>query len=595
MSTDKKTLCYFSIDLSNPFGETLLKSVYHRTLRHNLELFVVHGGMINSPNEWESQRNILYRWIAQKKIDALLISSIFSFVNKSAIPEFLKPFKAVPTITLGEKIEGTPAIMVNNGKGFYDLVTHLVTQCGSRSFALITGPVNNSDSNERFDIVKSVLDKHQIPLDPNNIVCGTFGSASAISAIHELVDLRKASFDTLICFNDFMAIAAMEDLKRRGFRIPEDIKITGFDNTYESIFMNPPLTTVEYPIYELGELGVDYINKMLSGETVPDVTTLMTQFAPRLSSGNISTINPSKIIGTTAVLPDVSLANVADIFFEHHFETFCQSLFNGSRIYLPDDRKNWFVTQSTGLLKKLFSLQGLDVEWFISELEQSIFVNHNNEWSTDLWESAFSRLPQILDKISPEAAVRLKGVLASSKYFSHMYKNRYVINRLYLQSTEERYLLEMGEDLSTSFSLNMLAGNLALYCSYIGIRDCFVVSYTDQTMHSAQLLACIENGTQKDTSAYEEFSPYSILPSKLIDKYPSLVMESLYVRNENIGYVLFNLGDHPGLLYKSLRHQISSSIKGAQLVSTINKYSEGLEIMVHERTRKLNELNRDLK
>jgi len=114
-------------------------------------------------------------------------------------------------------------------------------------------------------------------------------------------------------------------------------------------------------------------------------------------------------------------------------------------------------------------------------------------------------------------------------------------------------------------------------------------------MTAARLVARIENGKCVETDHQATFSPKMILPQSLMDTHKSLIMESLYVRNENIGYILFNIGDHPGLLYKNLRHQISSAIKSAQLINTINRYSESLEHMVQERTVKLNELNINLK
>jgi|GEM_PF-967217 len=594
METDKKKLCYFSIDLSNPFGETLLKSIYHRSQIHNLELFVVHGGMINSPNDWEVQRNMQYRWVENTSIDAILMSNIFSFTEKKAIPEFIRPFKDIPIVTLAEKIGRIPAILVNNRKGFSDLVTDLVTRCESRSIAVITGPINNADSTERFNILKAVLDEHHIALNPNNVYCGTFGSTSAINGIHELLDIRNASFDTLVCFNDYMAITAMEELKRRGYRIPEDIKITGFDNTYEAAYMNPPLTTVEYPIQEMGEIGVDYINMMLNGKKVPDTTTLETRFIPRKSSGNSMHLSVRGTINTDQIESPDDIA-FADNFFKAHFTGFCRDILESRNTIIPEPDAAWFTATLRTLLEELFRNSSNRVERFISEIETRIFDDHSNEWSTPLWNEVFARLPHLIQSISPDAYGHYRSAILSAGYFCRMFHNSYEIKKLFLLETKELYLMQMGEDLGTSFSIDSLGEIIESYCNFIGIKDFFVVMYTDHLMNSAKLLARIENGLLIKTDQNETFSPRLVLPHPLMDQYKSLIMESLYVRNENIGYMLFNMGDHPGLMYKNLRHQISSAIKGAQLINTINRYSESLELMVQERTNKLNELNLDLK
>lgn len=595
MGTGKKTLCYFSIDLSNPFGETLLKSVYHRTRIHDLELFVVHGGMINSPNDWEIQRNLQYKWIQGKPVDAILMSNIFSFTEKESIPGFLRPFEHIPIITLAEKIGHIPAILVNNRNGFADLVTDLVTRCGSISIALLTGPANNTDSTERFNILKAVLDEHRITLNPDNIYCGTFGSTSAINGVHELIDVRKASFDTLICFNDYMAITAMEELKRRGYRIPEDVRVTGFDNTYESAFMNPPLTTVEYPIQLLGELGVDYIKRILDGLEVPDTTTLETRFIPRKSSGRISPSNPASTVQEISrpVRGDDDI--FADAFFSGHFESFCAEVVGNVRVHVTDHHREWFVSTLKEVLDTLFRHSSGRSGYLIIALERLIYNDHNNEWSSVLWNETFSRLPDRVLSLSPPAYERYREAIQSAGFFSHMHHNSYEIRKLFLLETKEHHLLRMGEDLGTSFNIDSLGTIIESYCDYIGIRDFFAVLYTDHRMTAARLVARIENGKRVKTDRRETFPPQMILPQQLMDTHKSLIMESLYVRNENIGYILFNIGDHPGLLYKNLRHQISSAIKSAQLINTINRYSESLELMVQERTVKLNELNINLK
>ncbi|HEY1406422.1 MAG TPA: ATP-binding protein, partial [Spirochaetota bacterium] len=72
-------------------------------------------------------------------------------------------------------------------------------------------------------------------------------------------------------------------------------------------------------------------------------------------------------------------------------------------------------------------------------------------------------------------------------------------------------------------------------------------------------------------------------------------MSELTDKRKALGYFLFDPGDNPGIIFRDLNHQLSSAIKGAQLVATVNAYSSDLESMVHERTRKLNELNEDLK
>ncbi len=471
-------MCYFSIDMVSPFGQALLQSVYSRCMRRGIDLFTVHGGSLDSPNEWEAKRNTLYRWAMHDRFDAFLVSSIFSFVDADGIAAFMKPLMTKPVVTMVDKIPGIPAVQVDNACGFRDLLSHLVAGGRNRSYAVITGPAKNADSIERLDALREVMDRFGIAIDPANVCRSSFDSLSAIDAIRLLLDVRKVSFDALICFNDAMAMASMDELARRGIRVPEDVRVTGFDNVYGSAFTSPPLATVDYPVRDLGETCVDLVGDLLAGRRVPECTTLKTRFVPRLSGG------------------------------------FRRPLFPTRR-------------------------------------------------------SATDRFPRTRQDDA-------------------------VVLELLLRETVARAMTNVGEDIGTVFDLDAISRTLARYSRILGIDTCFVVIYSDKSLKRARLLARIEERVERSIREFDEFDPGEILPGKLLEAHPALVMEALYAREEDLGYILYNLGDNRGILFKNLRQQISLAVKGAQLVNTVNRYSEGLELMVRERTAKLAELNEEL-
>ena len=66
-----------------------------------------------------------------------------------------------------------------------------------------------------------------------------------------------------------MAIAGLEELKRRKIKVPNEIAITGFDNILESTFIEPPLSTVEQNLSELGEKAIELCHSLISGYEIP--------------------------------------------------------------------------------------------------------------------------------------------------------------------------------------------------------------------------------------------------------------------------------------------------------------------------------------
>jgi LacI family transcriptional regulator len=71
----------------------------------------------------------------------------------------------------------------------------------------------------------------------------------------------------IFAFNDQMAIGAIRAARSRGLRIPEDVSIVGFDDTYEAQFVTPALTTVRQPLTEMGQAAVSLLLRLLDSET----------------------------------------------------------------------------------------------------------------------------------------------------------------------------------------------------------------------------------------------------------------------------------------------------------------------------------------
>lgn len=577
-----KRICYFSIDLTNPFGETLLKNVRENVKSGGDSLFVVHGGMLNSPNEWENKRNVLYDYILPSDFDGFIFSNIFSFCEQDQLSRFLSKFRGLPAVSIGQAQSDIAYVGVDNKSGFSDLVTHLIKECGSRNIAVIAGPDQNTDSNERFKTFSSVTASLGINVPQDNIYYGTFGSESAIAAVNEFLDKRGISFDTLVCFNDFMAITAMAELKMRGFRIPEDIKVTGFDNTYESAFMNPSLTTVEYPIEELASKSVGILRSMMDGGKSGEAHFLKTKFIRRKSSGEVS---------AAVCADDLSSGLIGG---KLTFDSMCSVYSDviASRDFRQAGRQDCVIggSMTADLFRECLSPASLLKDLF--RFVDDIYIR-TNEGSSEI-----SILNECFLRLSSCAASakdgRLENIFSGLVVYCGMKLNEEFLREVITMRTEEEYLLQIGEDMSSSFDVNQMINSLGRYCRYIGIDSFFVVLYDDELRKSCSLIAGIQKSRSIDVGGYDSFPPEKILPDDILPVKSEMIIDALYVMDDDIGYIVYNLGDHPNILYKSLRKQISGALKGSSLVSKINEYSGNLELLVEERTEKLIALNENL-
>ncbi|MBP9023243.1 MAG: substrate-binding domain-containing protein [Spirochaetes bacterium] len=578
-----KRICYFSIDLSNPFGETLLSSVYKRVHDYGDKLFVVHGGILNSPHEWEVRRNSLYGYIDPDDYDGFIISSILSFSSYEDSRKFVLPYSRKPLIIIGEKIDSIPFVGVDNSAGFKDLIEHIIDQSVTKKIAVIAGPVNNYDSSERFNVLRKVMASRQINLPDENIYFAIFSADSAIEGVRVLLDERKINFDSLICFNDRMAIGAMGELKRRGYRIPEDIRLSGFDNTYESEFMTPPLTTVSYPIEKVGIAAVDGIEAILAGKKIDKPAIFPTQFIKRRSSGSME-LHDFDFFGY-----DISsyFTDESEIDLEYYI-SFADKLLTFEK-YESDYREN--IKKRLYLFFSEIDLSKMSIINIILKFEFMIVSNYSEENDLRFLKKYFFYLYQIAEK-------KNKKVISDILFFLSGYCRSKILSiavkDAILGRTEEEYLIQIGEDLSSSYDIQSIRKSLSTYCKYIGIETLFVVVYDEEHRDKAYLSVRIENQQNLPVDDSKSYPAKDILPEELKNKYHELLLDALCLADDDIGYVLYNLGNHPNILYKSLRKHISGAIKGNSLLRKINNYSSNLEKLISERTQKLISVNENL-
>ena len=141
-------------------------------------------------------------------------------------------------------------VEINNEKEAYK-ATEFLIRLGHRDIACITGPLNTRIAQQRLEGYKKALRDNNLPVREEFIVEGTFKLDSGFRSANILLD-RNIPFTAIFACNDIMAIGAIKALRKRKLRIPEDISIVGFDGIPLSEYIEPSLTTIAQPIYEMG-------------------------------------------------------------------------------------------------------------------------------------------------------------------------------------------------------------------------------------------------------------------------------------------------------------------------------------------------------
>jgi DNA-binding LacI/PurR family transcriptional regulator len=154
-----------------------------------------------------------------------------------------------------------PAVRLDDSEPITAAVEHLIA-LGHRRIAHVGGTQAFVHGRSRRHAWATALERAGLAADL--FVETDFGAASGVAATREL--LGRANPPTALVYaNDLMAIASLADVQARGMRVPDDLSITGFDNTDFSQYSNPPLTTVATDAVEWGRVSARILLDQLQG------------------------------------------------------------------------------------------------------------------------------------------------------------------------------------------------------------------------------------------------------------------------------------------------------------------------------------------
>lgn len=135
---------------------------------------------------------------------------------------------------------------------------HIWILQGCKKIAHFSGPQELEIYKNRFKGYKSALEKHNIKLDNNLVISSKLMEFDGIESAKKLLS-QSIPIDGIFSSNDTAAISALQYLKGEGIKIPEDVAIVGFSNEPISSVIEPSLTTIDQPGFEMGKIAANLL------------------------------------------------------------------------------------------------------------------------------------------------------------------------------------------------------------------------------------------------------------------------------------------------------------------------------------------------
>jgi len=176
-------------------------------------------------------------------------------------------------VSLAKHLFPSFAVLFDNEQMVKDAFVHLIG-LGHRSIAYISGPELLTTTRLRLNGYQLALKAHSLDLIPELIFKGDYKYESGLR-VAESLDALPEKPTAVLASNDMMGIGCLVRLKELGYRIPQDISVMGIDDIITTQFVDPPLTTISLPLYDLGATGMESLIKLRNGEiTNSDAITL---------------------------------------------------------------------------------------------------------------------------------------------------------------------------------------------------------------------------------------------------------------------------------------------------------------------------------
>lgn len=241
----------------------------------DIDVFVGYAAFNDSP-ELNTGRAGIY-WLPRlENYDGVIVfSGLINDFNVAKQICLNAKEKNVPVVSIGEYVDGIPFVGSNNETGMRELVEHLVKEHGVKRAVYIGGSREHIDTSIRQSVIEDVFKENGLELKKEDIYYADWVNEHAAEIASRIANSKEGLPDAMICANDVMALAVSGRLIQMGYKLPDDLIITGFDHIEESEITFPALTTVEQDYLTIGKNACSLLYDIIEGNvsTIKEVVS----------------------------------------------------------------------------------------------------------------------------------------------------------------------------------------------------------------------------------------------------------------------------------------------------------------------------------
>ena len=260
-----QTVAVLVHDITDEYFSEIARGAEDEAYRHGYVALICN-------TDRDADKELYYlRKLRAMQIDAIIFAagSLRDQTHRRDVNRQLAQIEAASgvIVRLAPHPGGKPDIAYSNRRGLALAVDHLVG-LGHCTIGFLAGPRRITTSAERLASMRLALASHGLELAETMIFDGDFSRAGGEQAAAKFVD-TDCPASAMVSANDQAAIGFVRGLRSRQVVVPDDVSVVGFDDIAPCAYVEPPLTTVHVPLYELGVHGMQLAFDLLAGKPRP--------------------------------------------------------------------------------------------------------------------------------------------------------------------------------------------------------------------------------------------------------------------------------------------------------------------------------------
>lgn len=248
-----KVIAFIFANFFKDEEQRIMKRTVEESRRHNCKVVffsTLADFYYNDINDKGEQK--IFAAVSVERFDAIvLMSESFKLDEEQLAMVGRAQAAGVPVITVDKSFEGCINLVMDYGNCFQKIVDHMIQFHGYRRVYFMSGMPNNSFSQEREQVYLDAMQAAGVPRQQCRIYYGYFWEVPCREAMEQMFKEIEEGLEmpeAIICANDSMALEVGAFLKERGYRLPEDIAVSGFDGLEMERYYRPRLTTGIYNV-----------------------------------------------------------------------------------------------------------------------------------------------------------------------------------------------------------------------------------------------------------------------------------------------------------------------------------------------------------